>query len=222
MGFIENIEKTLERKVNGLFSKAFKSGLEPVEIAAAIKHEMDSKASVIARDRILVPNHYLIKLSPQDYERLNGLGQPLIDELISLASQHTKKQGFSFGEILAIELASDPSLVVGQLDVISEGKTLEVNWVPVLEVAGKVHDIKGARGTVGRDSSADIQINDNGLSRKHFEILWDGKNAIVRDLKSTNGTKVAGKKIDQVALSNNTVISAGRTNFVFKVIARAK
>lgn len=222
MGFIANIEKTLERKVNGLFSKAFKSALEPVEIASGIRHEMDSKASVISRERILVPNHYLVKLSPQDYERFKGLGQPLIDELISLSGAHSKKQGFSFGEVLAIELVADPSLVVGQLDVSSEGRNLEVQWLPVLEVSGKALDIKGARATVGRDSSADIQINDNGLSRKHFEILWDGKNAIVRDLKSTNGTKVGGKKIDQAALSNETVISAGRTNFVFKVIARAK
>lgn len=222
MGFIANIEKTLERKVNGLFSKAFKSALEPVEIASGIRHEMDSKASVISRERILVPNHYLVKLSPQDYERFKGLGQPLIDELLSLSGAHSKKQGFSFGEVLAIELVADPSLVVGQLDVSSEGRNLEVQWLPVLEVSGKALDIKGARATVGRDSSADIQINDNGLSRKHFEILWDGKNAIVRDLKSTNGTKVGGKKIDQAALSNETVISAGRTNFVFKVIARAK
>lgn len=222
MGFIANIEKTLERKVNGLFSKAFKSALEPVEIASGIRHEMDSKASVISRERILVPNHYLVKLSPQDYERFKGLGQPLIDELISLSGAHSKKQGFSFGEVLAIELVADPSLVVGQLDVSSEGRNLEVQWLPVLEVSGKALHIKGARATVGRDSSADIQINDNGLSRKHFEILWDGKNAIVRDLKSTNGTKVGGKKIDQAALSNETVISAGRTNFVFKVIARAK
>jgi hypothetical protein len=66
LGFLENFEKTLEKKVTGLFSKTFKSGLEPVEIAAAIKQEMDSKASILTRDRILVPNSYLVKLSSED------------------------------------------------------------------------------------------------------------------------------------------------------------
>jgi pSer/pThr/pTyr-binding forkhead associated (FHA) protein len=76
--------------------------------------------------------------------------------------------------------------------------------------------------TVGRDSSSDIQIEDNGLSRKHFELLWDGSSAVLRDLGSTNGVKVNGMKIDQVVLVSGSTFSAGRTHFLFDVIARAK
>jgi hypothetical protein len=222
LGFIDKFEKTLEKKVTGLFSKAFKSGLEPVEIASAIKQEMDAKAAILSRERILVPNSYLISLSPQDHQKLSNLGEPLLDELKGLVSEHAKKQGFQFGEVLEIRLAADSSLVLGQLEVSSEARKIEVIWVPSLQVKGVTHDLLKARTTVGRDSTADLQIGDNGLSRKHFEILWDGSRAAVRDLGSTNGTKVAGKKIDQLTITSGTVVTAGRTEFLFNVIARAK
>lgn len=222
LGFLDKFEKTLEKKVSGLFSKVFKSGLEPVEIASAIKHEMNSKASIVSRERILVPNCYLVQLSPQDYERQNNLGQPLIEELNKLCSEHARNQGFQFGELLEISLASDASLVLGQLSVVSSSKLLEVSWVPELLVAGVSHSLISARTSVGRDSTADIQIEDNGLSRKHFEILWDGSSAVLRDLGSTNGVKVNGRKVDQLVLQNGTTFSAGRTDFLFNVIARAK
>jgi len=222
LGFFDNFEKTLEKKVTGLFSKTFKSGLEPLEIASAIKKEMDAKASILSRERILVPNSYKVQLSPQDFERLTNLGDPLIEELSKLCSEHATKQRFQFGELLDISLSQEPSLALGQLSVVSSSKKLEVEWVPVLEVAGVSHTLVGAKTTVGRDSTADIQIGDNGLSRKHFEILWDGSSAVLRDLGSTNGVKVQGSKIDQVVLLNGTAFSAGRTQFLFNVIARAK
>ena len=222
MGFLENFEKTLEKKVTGLFSKTFKSGLEPVEIAAAIKQEMDSKASILARDRILVPNSYLVKLSPEDYGRLQDLGEPLLDELAKVCSEHAQSQKFQFGDLLDISLAADSSLVLGQLSVASSSKKLNVEWVPVIQINGVSHQLVSRKTTVGRDSSSDIQIEDNGLSRKHFELLWDGSSAVLRDLGSTNGVKVNGMKIDQVVLVSGSTFSAGRTHFLFDVIARAK
>jgi hypothetical protein len=222
LGFLDKFEKSLEKKVTGLFSKTFKSSLEPVEIASAIKQEMDAKASILSRERILVPNSYLVQLSPQDYDRLNDLGESLLEELTELCSEHAKNQRFQFGEVLEISLAQDASLALGQLSVVARSKKLEIAWVPVLEVAGVGHSLVASRTTVGRDSTADIQIGDNGLSRKHFEILWDGSSAVLRDLGSTNGVKVNGIKIDQVVLQNGTAFSAGRTNFLFNVIARAK
>ena len=122
MGFLDKFEKTLEQKVTGFFSKTFKSGLEPLEIASAIKQEMDAKASILSRDRILVPNSYLIQLSPQDFQRLNDLGEPLIEELSKLCSEHAAKQRFQFGELLEFSLAEVASLALGQLSVVSSSK----------------------------------------------------------------------------------------------------
>ncbi|MEY4742320.1 MAG: hypothetical protein RL672_1070 [Actinomycetota bacterium] len=221
MGFLDNFEKKLERVVTGAFTKTFKSELQPVEIASVIRSEMDSKASILSRDRILAPNTFTVHLGRADFERMAALGEPLISELTDLATRHALKQGFQFGAALAIKLVEDSSLTLGQITVESSSHKLEVEWMPALDVAGKRYLLNKSRTSVGRDESADIQIDDSGLSRKHFEILWDGKNAGIRDLGSTNGTKIGGIAIAEGPLSADTAIQAGRSEFVFRVVARS-
>jgi len=69
--------------------------------------------------------------------------------------------------------------------------------------------------SVGRDESADIQINDGSLSRVHFSIGRDGNFCVLKDLKSQNGTSVDGKRVDTVKLRHHDCIVAGRTVFLF-------
>jgi hypothetical protein len=219
VGFLENFEKGLERIVTGAFSKTFKSELQPIEIASAIKSEMDSKASIVSRDRILAPNTYNVRLSAADFTRMRALGANLITELTNLAQTHAIKQGFQFGAALDIKLIEDGSLNLGQIVVASATEEIAVSWSPALDLNGKRYLLTASRTSVGRDESADIQIDDNGLSRKHFEILWDGSKAGIRDLGSTNGTKVDGRAMTESPLQNETRISAGRSEFVFRIVA---
>lgn len=219
MGFLENFEKGLERIVTGAFSKTFKSELQPIEIAAAIKSEMDSKASIVTRDRILAPNTFNVRLSAADFQRMRALGANLITELTNLTQAHAVNQGFQFGAALDIKLIEDGSLNLGQIAVSSATEEIEVNWSPALDLNGKRYLLTASRTSVGRDASADIQIDDSGLSRKHFEILWDGAKAGIRDLGSTNGTKVDGRAMNESPLQNESRISAGRSEFIFRIVA---
>ena len=220
MGFLDNFEKGLERVVNGAFTKTFKSELQPVEISGHIRAEMDSKASILSRDRILAPNTFTVSLSAPDFKRMAALGDSLITELTDLATKHAKKQGFQFGAALAIKLIEDSSLNLGQVSVRSNTQNHEIEWLPTLEVNGQRFILKVGQTTIGRDVSADIQIHDTGLSRQHFAIIWDGRNAAAKDLKSTNGTRIAGRPITEVAIQGDTQIQAGTHTFVFKVVAR--
>jgi hypothetical protein len=220
MGFLDNFEKGLERVVNGAFTKTFKSELQPVEISGHIRAEMDSKASILSRDRILAPNTFTVSLSVPDFKRMQVLGDSLITELTDLATKHAKKQGFQFGAALAIKLIEDSSLNLGQVSVRSNTQNHEIEWLPTLEVNGQRYLLKVGQTSVGRDASAEIQVQDNGLSRQHFAIIWDGRNAAAKDLGSTNGTFVAGRKITEVAIGADTQIQAGSNTFVFKVVAR--
>lgn len=220
MGFLDNFEKGLERLVNGAFSKTFKSELQPVEISSAIKSEMDSKASIVSRDRILAPNSFVIRLASPDFNRMKALGETLIEELSDLAQRHAKKQRFQFGGGLSIRLVEDRSLPLGQVQVSSATLQLEVEWLPTLEITGRRYVLTKPQTSVGRDESADIQIDDSGLSRRHFEVLWNGERAALRDLGSTNGTSVNGRKVKEQAISSETLIQAGRSEFVFRLLAK--
>lgn len=224
MGIIENFERRLETFVNGAFSKAFKSQLQPVEISAAIKAKMDVSAAVVGKDRILAPNEFRVSLSQPDLLRLNSLGDNLVAEITKQVSTHAKKQRYQLTDALAISLASSSNLAVGQINVSASGSKAEqvanVSWVPAIDIAGKRYLLAKAKTTIGRDISADLQVNDAGLSRTHFAINWDGSSATVEDLGSTNGTTVAGLSVKTQNIGADTVIKAGRTEFIFRVIAK--
>jgi hypothetical protein len=224
LGFIENFEHRLESFVNGAFSKAFKSQLQPVEISAAIKAKMDVSAAVMGKDRIIAPNEFRVSLSQMDLVRLNNLGDGLVTEITKQVNSHVKKQRYQLTDALNVSLTPSSNLAVGQIQVAASGskanQVANVTWVPAIDIAGKRYLLAKAKTTIGRDAVSDIQVNDSGLSRTHFAINWDGSNATVEDMGSTNGTSVAGRNIKLQEITADTVIKAGRTEFVFRVIAK--
>src|ERR1700712_2044806 len=110
LGLLDNFERGLERAVNGAFAKTFKSGLQPVEITSALRRELDTKAVVVARDRILVPNKFTVRLSQSDFDRMDAIGPTLLDELTQLIQRHAADQHYSFAGGLSIKLQADARL----------------------------------------------------------------------------------------------------------------
>jgi hypothetical protein len=90
VGLLDSFEKGLERAVNSAFAKSFRSGIQPVEIAAALRTELDAKAAVVSRDRILAPNAFEVRMSPADAERMRSIGSTLDDELLGLVQKHAR------------------------------------------------------------------------------------------------------------------------------------
>ena len=78
--------------------------------------------------------------------------------------------------------------------------------------AGKrVKIVPGRAHAVGRDPGVSITLDDSKLSKRHFEIRWDGGAYEVVDLDSTNGTFVNGRRVAATALRDGDEIRAGRT-----------
>ena len=221
LGLLDSFERGLERAVNGAFAKTFRSGLQPVEVSSALRRELDTKAVVVARDRILVPHQFTIRLSPADYSTMSEVGPSLIDEFILQVEQHATAQRYSFAGGISIALKSDEKLAEGVVDIDSVSVKGAVAWTPVLEVDGTMHPLAGGRTIVGRGSEADITVDDSGISRKHVEILWDGKRGQARDLGSTNGSKLNGLKLTKAPLEPDSVIEIGRTRIIFRVLAQS-
>ncbi|WP_327638970.1 DUF3662 and FHA domain-containing protein [Kribbella sp. NBC_00482] len=117
---LQRFERRLEGIVSGVFARAFKGDVEPIELAAALKREIDNTARILSRDRRLVPNHFTIELGPDDFERLNAYGRTLNHELANELRDHADIQRYTFSGPIDIELVQQDELPTGKFRVVSE------------------------------------------------------------------------------------------------------
>lgn len=82
--------------------------------------------------------------------------------------------------------------------------------------SGKDYTLQNGSNTVGRSLDNDIILSDVSVSRRHFDLLWDGQSAKLRDLGSGNGTQLNGSRVHEATLEDNDVVSAGETEFRYR------
>ncbi|MEO8852069.1 MAG: DUF3662 and FHA domain-containing protein [Allobranchiibius sp.] len=114
MGLFSNLERRLSEGVNGAFAKAFRSEVQPVEIASAMRGAMDDRAANAKKgQRPVVPNLFTVDLSTSDFERLDEARDDVHDELIASATEHADMQRYLPGGPVSVEFAEDPDLETG-------------------------------------------------------------------------------------------------------------
>jgi hypothetical protein len=218
VGILDSVERGLERAVNGAFARTFRSGVQPVEIASALKRELDIGAVIVDRDRVLAPNRFVVRVSEKDAARLLQLGGTLEQELRGVVLKHAKRQSYQLLGEPDVEIREDASITAGVLQVDASRVEGAVDWVAVVDVDGARHELRRGTTTVGRGSDCGIRIGDNAASRKHLELIWDGAAGIARDLGSTNGSKINGQRFREAALSPGTIITIGQTGLQFQLV----
>src|SRR5579884_1920281 len=113
MGVLKKFEQRLEGLVNGTFAKVFKSEVQPVEIAGALQRECDNNAQIWNRDRTIVPNDFVVELSPHDHERLSPYAVQLGQELAGMVREYAQAQRYSFMGPLQVNLQRADDLDTG-------------------------------------------------------------------------------------------------------------
>lgn len=219
MSFLDKVEKRIETSIGSVFARLSKAELQPVEISQAVRSTMDQAAAALDKDRVLVPHLYKVLVAPTDFPRVT----PGILSAVQLeVAKYAAKQGYRLASNLELQVVPDPQVPRGQVKVGYAVLNQSVNWIPALIVDGRRISLKTGVTTVGRDESADIAIDDRGLSRIHFEIAWNGEVAAIRDRQSTNGTFLDDARISEVVLRSGNVIKAGRSEFEFELSANAQ
>ena len=94
-------------------------------------------------------------------------------------------------------------------------KPLSESGQPRLVTDDTTHSLGRAVTRLGRGTDVDIRVDDPGVSRHHAEILL-GREVVLRDLRSTNGTYVDGVQVGEVVLSEGNVIQIGATRLTFR------
>jgi hypothetical protein len=116
MSMLRNLEAKLEGLVQGAFSRAFKSGVQPVELARKLAKEMDAhKAQSISR--VYVPNQYTVYLSSQDREEFSGYESALTKELSDHLLEHARSQGLTLVTRPNVGFETDDRLGVGEFGI---------------------------------------------------------------------------------------------------------
>ncbi|MEZ5126578.1 MAG: DUF3662 and FHA domain-containing protein [Thermoleophilia bacterium] len=116
MGIFRGIEKKLEGAVEGGFGRAFKSSVQPVEIAHKLAKEMADHKSVGVAN-VYVPNEFDVYLGRADYEQLVALADSLKAELSSYVVAYAQREGWTLVASPRIELHRDDDLRVGEFGI---------------------------------------------------------------------------------------------------------
>lgn len=241
MTVLGRFEKRLEGLFEGAFAKMFKGVVHPVEIAGAMQREAESHKAILAGGRILVPNRYVIDLSPPDHDRLAPYAAALAQELAQSQAEHIGEHGWTvYGDVI-VEIERGEGLDTGMFRVIAEVAAQQdahaqqeqsygggyggqpVSGAPappsgprLVSGDGRQYAITMGSTTIGRGEQAQIRLPDVGISRVHVRIDFDGGQVIVTDLGSTNGTLVNGQRISTIALQPGDMIQLGTTSLTLQ------
>ena len=232
MGGLQRLENRLEQMISGAFAKAFRSAVQPVEIAAALQRECDNNAQILSRDRRLVPNDFKVELSRTDLDRLAPYDSALAEELTRQLHDHADQQSYVFPGPISIGFEPAGDLTTGRFRIRSQAQakvssnathTQVGRARAVLEINGTRHPLQPPGVVVGRGTDADIRINDPGVSRRHVEFTVvggaDGPVIEVHDLGSTNGMLVDGHRISRTGLHDGSQVRIGNTTMTVRVVA---
>lgn len=236
MAILRDFERRLERIVEGLFTKAFRSGVQPVELAKRILREMDANQTVGVRG-VWVPNRYVFTLSSEDREQFARIERSLASELEQVVVDGARERGWGLLARPKVAFETDDHLKRGEFRVESE-LTEETGGPPtgpqprreaapakrtgaflaLVEDGSVVKEfsLEGDRMVIGRLEGSDVQISDPGASRRHAEVRRDGDDYVLVDLGSTNGTLVNEAAVSERALEDGDRITIGRTVLEFR------
>ena len=113
---LRGIEQRLERVFEGVFGRAFRTNVQPVELARKLAKEMDDHRSTSVT-RVYVPNEYTIYLSPSDREQFEGYENSLVSELEEYLAEHAKRESYALLTPPRVLLEVDDDLDLGEFGI---------------------------------------------------------------------------------------------------------
>ena len=215
---LQGFERRLERLVEGVFAKAFRSGLTPVEVGRRLTREMDLHRTPDMRG-MLAPNAFRVALSPGDRQRFASFEAAFVRELAEAAREHARAEGYHFIGPVDVELETDEGLTAGMFLLASEVRQGEDGVVGALVLPdGDRIQVGDDPVTIGRLPECDIVLSDSKVSRRHAEVRKDGSGVgvLLVDLGSTNGTLVNGQGVRERPLNDGDQITVGATILRFE------
>lgn len=216
MNVVRNLEKRLERLLEGVVGRAFSGRLHPSEIAGRLAREAD-----FARFEHLAgpatANSFTLTVNPRE------LTTDTADLEVSLAAEidrYTADQGLRLEGPATVIIEANDDVAPGSLMCHAEVVPGPgVSWARLVSEAGS-YDIGRNRMLIGRAPDMDLVLTPDDVSRNHAALWREGGSVFVRDLGSANGTFVDGIRVgaEPVVIGHGSVLSL--SNHTFRFIER--
>jgi hypothetical protein len=238
MSVLRTLETKIADLVEGAFGRAFRSEITPVELARRLVREMD-RHRTSSLSSTVVPNEYVVWLSPADRRHFAGIEPSLIEELATHLLEHARAERLALPSRPQIELRTDRRLALGACGIDARlvnapavgivrrsgpdaaapaavsGEVLPAAFVGV---GGRLLAVPPAGAVIGRSPDADIVIAANEVSRHHAQIAPDREGWTLADLGSTNGVLLNGVAVGvPTRLTDGDVIGLGSVELIFEV-----
>ncbi len=252
MSVLRNLEARIEGLVEGVFSRAFSSQVQPVEIARKLAREMDAHRTASV-SQVYAPNQYTVWLSQEDHDRLEGYERSLAHELSAYLLEHARRQDYALLTRPEVLIEVDDRLRLGEFGIqprlvkppARKGESGEqgqhghtmVYSAPakppkqkpkrtapltatkaIVSLGDRRYVLDGPVAVLGRSRECDCVLEDPNISRQHAELRQASNGDwTVRDLGSTNGVKINGRRVESARLAPGDEVTLGTTSFVFDI-----
>ncbi len=116
MTVLRNIEQKIEALFEGVFSRAFRTNVQPVELARKLAKEMDDHR-MVSVSRVYAPNEYSVYLSPADREQFESYEESLTSELQEYLGEHARRESYVLLSSPNVLMHTDSDLEVGEFGI---------------------------------------------------------------------------------------------------------
>jgi hypothetical protein len=110
------VEKKIEALFEGVFGRAFRTNVQPVELARKLAKEMDDHRTVSV-SRVYAPNEYTVYLSPGDRQQFESYEDSLRSELQEYLSEHARRENYALLSSARVLMETDADLDVGEFGI---------------------------------------------------------------------------------------------------------
>lgn len=239
MSILSDFEDRLAGAVEGLFAGAFRSPVQPAEVAKALGRAMDDGRTV-GINKVYAPTAYTVALSREDHDKLGDFAAMLAGELATFLIGHASEHGYDLLARPTVAFSVHDDLKLGRFRVSAQMTSAPAEETPApspaprgepvvdaaprgyealatVTVSDVHHDValKGDRVDIGRLGGCGICLSDVNVSRTHAAFVREGAGWAIQDLDSTNGTFLNGERIEHERLRDGDRVQVGATELIY-------
>jgi len=173
---LRQIEHKIESLFEVIFGRAFRTHVQPVELARKLAKEMD-EGKTVSVSRVYVPNAYTVYLAPGDREQFSNYEEQLRDELGEYLAEHARREGYALLTPPRVELETDDDLDVGVFGIATRmvqpsGKPADGPESDVEPNATMVYKPAAVPVPQATEAASAVEL---GIQREVAVLSWEGK-----------------------------------------------